>query len=149
MSYARWVLAGLAAVAMSACTTVHTGAPPRTAPPGIPSAPLELGDWQRATAGATLTQFERNVGQRYRPGLALSTVSSDLRRAEFNCADNRDTARGEPPDQICRKTVTADNCTHTWQVHLFDQDNNSVLTRARGLYDRRCGGDGLLGGPGE
>lgn len=149
MRHARLLLAGLVAFAAAACTTVPTGTPPRTAPPGIPSAPLELGDWRRASVGATLAQFERNVGQRYRPGLALSTAASDMRNNEFNCADNRDTTRGDPPDQICRKTVTVEGCTHTWQVHMFDENNNAVLLRTRGLYDRRCGSDGLLGGPGE
>lgn len=148
MRHARLCLAGLAAFT-GACTTMPTGAPPRTAPPGLPSAPLELGDWRRASPGATLSQFEQIVARRYQRGLALSTASSDLRRNAFNCADNRDTTRGDPPDQICRKTVTVEGCTHTWQVHLFDEDNNAILLRTRGLYDRRCGGDGLLGGPGE
>lgn len=148
MRYARLFLAGFVALT-GACTTLPTGSPPRTAPPGLPSAPLELGDWRRASPGATLGQFEQIVARRYLPGLALSTVSSDLRRNEFNCIDNRDNTRGEPPDQICRKTVTVDGCTHTWQVHLFDENNNAILMRTRGLYDRRCGGDGLLGGPGD
>jgi hypothetical protein len=29
---------------------------------------------------------------------------------------------------------------------LFEADGK--LSRTRGLYDRRCGGEGLLGGPG-
>ncbi|GAM98550.1 hypothetical protein U91I_02185 [alpha proteobacterium U9-1i] len=136
------------ALTAAACGTVQTSTPPRTAPPGIPSTPLELGNWQSASVGLTLTQFAENVARRYRPGLALSTVNADLRRQDFNCANNTDSVRGDPPDAICRKTETVNGCTHTWQVHLFDEDNNAILLRTRGLYDRRCGNDGLLGGPG-
>lgn len=136
------------ALAAVACSTVPTSTPPRNAPPGIPSTPLGLGDWQSASVGQTLTQFSENVARRYRPGLPLSTINADLRREEFNCANNTDSVRGDPPDAICRKTQTVNGCTHTWQVHLFDDNNNSLLLRTRGLYDRRCGNDGLLGGPG-
>ncbi len=141
------VLATLA-VMVGACATMPTSAPPRSAPPGIPSGAVELGDWRRASAPSVLHAFEEGVSRRYLPGLPLSSVTADLRGNAFTCADNRDTTRGSPPDAICRKTVTAEGCTHTWQVHVFDENNDSILARARGLYDRRCGGDGLLGGPG-
>lgn len=132
----------------AACGTVQTTTPSRNAPPGIPSSPLELGNWQNASVGATLTQFSQNVARRYQPGLPLSAVSADLRGQDFNCANNTDNVRGDPPDAICRKTETVSGCTHTWQVHLFDESDNQILLRTRGLYDRRCGNDGLLGGPG-
>lgn len=135
---------------VSACVTTPVGgvgAPSGSA--GIPSSPIDLGDWRRATPGAAGQFFEREVNARYRTGMALTAVSSDLRRNDFNCAGNRDTGgRGDPPDQICRKTVTVEGCTHTWQVHLFDANGDSLLARTRALYDRRCGSDGLLGGPG-
>lgn len=136
-------------LALAACATLPGGpaAPPGTS--GIPSAPLNLGDWRRATPSAAGQFFEHEIAARYRAGLALAAVSTDLRRNDFNCAANRDTSgRGDPPDQICRKTLTVEGCTHTWQVHLFDGENAEQLGRARALYDRRCGNDGLLGGPG-
>lgn len=133
----------------AACVTPVGGASTPSGPATIPSAPLNLGDWRRANANTIIQNFEREVSARYGLGLALSAVSADLRRNEFTCAANAQTSgRGDPADQVCRKTVSAENCTHTWQVHLFDENGNSALTRARALYDRRCGGDGLLGGPG-
>jgi hypothetical protein len=143
-----WVLA-LAILSAACASTPVGGASTPTGSSTIPSAALDLGDWRHATPAATLSAFESNVSSRYGEGLALSAVSADLRRNNFNCAANHDSVgRGDPPDQVCRKTVTDNGCTHTWQVHLFDQDNNGHLARTRGLYDRRCGGDGLLGGPG-
>jgi|CXWL01.1.fsa_nt_gi hypothetical protein len=134
---------------VAACATMPVGGV--STPTGsatIPSSPLELGDWRRASAAATLSQFQGNVTGRYGVGLALGAVSSDLRRNEFACAANTETGgRGDPPDQICRKAVTVSSCTHTWQVHMFDEAGDGRLARTRGLYDRRCGGDGLLGGP--
>ena len=94
-----------------------------------------------------LNGFQQEIAHRYGAGLPLADVTADLRRAQFNCASNHDAHRGDPPAQICRKTVTEAGCTHTWQVHLFDAAGDARLVRTRGLYDRRCGGDGLLGGP--
>lgn len=135
-------------LALSGCVT-PTSSPGTSPGSGIPSSPISYGDWRRASAAATAEFFQHEIGSRYRTGLALAVVSSDLRRNEFNCAGNSDTGgRGDPPDQICRKTVVLEGCTHTWQVHLYDTDGNGQLARARALYDRRCGNDGLLGGPG-
>ena len=144
MKYAAFALV----LALSACATVPVSVTPSA--PGaasIPSTPLELGDWRSASAAQILTGFEQTVNARYGAGLALTAATGDLRRAEFNCAaaPRDETGRGAPPAQICRRTVSANNCTHTWQVHLFGE--GGVLAHARGLYDRRCGGDGLLGGP--
>jgi len=144
-------LAAIAALALlAACATgaISDTAPP---PPGsttIPPTPLELGDWRNATAPATLAVFEANVARRYGAGLPLSDAIADLRRQEFTCTvpTRAEDGRGAPPAQACRRTMTASGCTHTWQVHLFA--NGGVLARSRGLYDRRCGNDGLLGGPG-
>lgn len=135
---------------LGACETLPTSGPVAPSGPAtIPSAPLSLGEWRSATEAATLAQFERTVASRYGAGLPIAAVSSDLRRNEFNCSDAPPRAsgnRGDPPEQVCRKTTTANGCTHTWQVHLFGPGQD--LARTRSLYDRRCGGDGLLGGPG-
>jgi hypothetical protein len=136
-----------AALALAACVSAPVGgvsAP--TGPATIPSSPLDLGDWRNASVSATLAAFQRNVASRYGAGAALSAVAADLRHNGFACA-RPPADRGDPPDQICRRTVTVNGCTHTWQAHLFDQNGDGRLARTRGLYDRRCGGDGLLGGP--
>ncbi|HVY84994.1 MAG TPA: hypothetical protein VG943_07665 [Caulobacterales bacterium] len=135
----------LSAAFLAACATTPVGpvAPP---PPSIPSTPLDMGDWRHATADAELSAFQNAVEHRYGAGLDLDGVTADLRRAQFTCNPNRDTV-GNPPAQICRKTITEAGCTHTWQVHLYDTSGDAKLARTRGLYDRRCGGDGLLGGP--
>lgn len=144
--------AALAALALlAACATAPVSAP--SAPAGgatIPSTPLDLGDWRNASAPATLAAFESNVTSRYGAGLAISAITRDLGAQQFTCAaaPAAEGGRGSPPAQVCRRTVTANSCTHTWQVHLFDENRSGRLARTRGLYDRRCGSDGLLGGPG-
>jgi hypothetical protein len=149
MKQFAWIAAALA-LGLSACaSTPLGGAGEPSGPASIPSSPLDLGNWRNASANATLEDFQRTINTRYGAGLAISAVSADLRRNEFNCAAaNRGDGRGDPPAQVCRKTVTVSGCTHTWQAHLFDANNDGRLARSRGLYDRRCGGDGLLGGPG-
>lgn len=144
----RFVAAVGLVLALGACQTVPTGVATPTGPATIASGPVELGDWRNASEQATLQAFQQGVAARYGAGVELSAASADLRRNEFTCgaAPPQDNGRGDPPAQVCRRTVTASGCTHTWQVHLFA--SNSVLSRTRGLYDRRCGGDGLLGGPG-
>jgi hypothetical protein len=135
----------VAVLLVAACETVPAAAPS----PGAAGfqGDLDLGDWRNANEAATLEAFQANVTGRYGAGLALSDASADLRRSEFNCgaAPPQDHGRGDPPEQVCRRTVTQGGCTHTWQVHLF---GNAQLARTRGLYDRRCGNEGLLGGPG-
>jgi hypothetical protein len=140
----------IAALLLSACETVPSSAPP---PPGvggpIAEGPLELGNWRNASEAATLSAFEQNVSSRYGAGVTVSDAAADLRRHDFSCGDappQDEQGRGEPPAQVCRRTVTESNCTHTWQAHLFEGDGRVV--RTRGLYDRRCGSEGLLGGPG-
>lgn len=147
----RFLAAAVLVFAIAACETTAVSSP--SAPSSsatIPTAPLELGDWRSASEAATLQAFQQNVTSRYGEGLAISAASGDLRRNDFNCgpAPEQDRGRGDPPVQVCRRTTTASGCTHTWQVHLFGADGNAQLSRTRGLYDRRCGGDGLLGGPG-
>lgn len=134
------------ALALASCATMPTSAPP---PPSatIPSEPLSLGDFRTASQADTLRAFQQNVSARYGAGLAISAVAADLRRNDFNCgpAPALDQGRGDPPAQVCRRTQTVSGCTHTWQVHVF---GSGQLDHTRGLYDRRCGNDGLLGGPG-
>jgi len=137
------------ALLLAACETVPTAG--TTGAPGgssIPAAPIELGDWRNAAAAEVLATFEQTAASRYAEGSPLSAAVGDLRHNEFNCgpAPPDESGRGDPPQQVCRRTMSANNCTHTWQVHLFAE--GGTLTRTRGLYDRRCGGDGLLGGPG-
>lgn len=136
--------------ALSACATPVSGP---TTPGGsdvIPATPLDLGNWRSASETATLSAFQQQVTSRYGAGLALTAVTTDLRRNQFSCAPapRAPDGRGDPPAQICRHTATSDGCAHTWQVHLFDGSGDQRLARTRGLYDRSCSGDGLLGGPG-
>jgi hypothetical protein len=150
MKHARTIAVSLALL-LGACETLPTSGSVTEAPGAaiIPSSPVNLGDWRNAPEAATLETFQQEVASRYGAGLEISAVSSDLRRNEFNCGAAPPRAegnRGDPPAQVCRKTTTANGCTHTWQVHLVGADG--ALVRTRGLYDRRCGGDGLLGGPG-
>lgn len=150
MNAARLFLLGALGAVLAACASMPVGG--TSAPAGgatIPSTPLELGDWRRASAAATLQTFQNNVTRRYGAGLQLAAVTADLRGQEFSCAAPRGgDGRGDPPAQVCRRTISASGCSHTWQVHLFDEGANARLARTRGLYDRRCGDDGLLGGPG-
>lgn len=128
---------------LAACVTTPTG------PASLPAGQLDLGDWRTASISATSARFQSAVQSRYRPGLSLAAASGDLSRQGFRCAANPD-RRGDPPDQVCRKTVSYESCTHTWQVHLYDRTPAALggpLARTRALYDRRCGGEGLLGGP--
>lgn len=134
--------------ALASCASLPIGQPAAPSAPRIPATPLELGDWRRASAETALSQFERIVAGRYAAGLALAAVTADLQLYEFTCAAPRAAAaRGDPPARTCRKTVSLNGCTHTWQAHLFDANGDGALARTRALYDRRCGGDGLLGGP--
>src|SRR5688572_14978936 len=142
------ILAAFAALA--GCTTPIGGVSTPAGSTTIPSTPVDLGDWRNASESATLGAFQQGVTRRYGAGLAISAATADLRRNGFNCgaAPPPDAGRGDPPAQVCRRTLTNSGCTHTWQVHLFDEGGSGQLARTRGLYDRRCGGDGLLGGPG-
>jgi len=142
-------------LALAACASVPTlpssggGAPPATASPratGMPTAPLDLGDLS-ANALAVERRFSNAVANRYPSGAALPAIEADLRRSGFACAPPA-SRRGDPPAQACRRAVRAQGCSHTFQVHLFDQSRDNRLARVRALYDRQCGGDGLLGGPG-
>lgn len=144
----RLAAAAILTFALAACeTTGVVEAPPAAV---IPAGDLDLGDYANASEAATLQAFQQNAMARYAPGARLEAATSDLSRQHFSCTDapEQDNGRGDPPAQVCRRTVTQNNCTHTWQVHLYDAAGEGVLQRTRGLYDRRCGNEGLLGGPG-
>lgn len=147
MKYAPMLFAALL---LSACETMPAAAPPAPEASAQLAGELDLGDWRRANEAATLTSFQQNVANRYAAGLSIAAAAADLQRNGFTCgaAPPLDEGRGSPPAQVCRRTLTENNCTHTWQVHLFDQNGDARLAQTRGLYDRRCGNDGLLGGPG-
>jgi hypothetical protein len=149
MKYARTIVVSLALL-LGACETLPTGGVTEPSGPSvIPSTPISLGDWRNANEATTLEAFQQGIASRYGAGLEVANVSADLRRNDFNCGAAPPRAegnRGDPPAQVCRKTTSANGCTHTWQVHLFG--DGAALSRTRGLYDRRCGSDGLLGGPG-
>ena len=145
MKYAPLVVAALL---LGACETLPNAAPPPAQEGARLEGELDLGDWRNASEAATLSAFQHNVTSRYVAGLPLRSATADLRGADFNCgaAPALDQGRGDPPAQVCRRTVTVNGCTHTWQVHLFEE--GGAVARPRGLYDRRCGNEGLLGGPG-
>lgn len=150
MGFTMKRFAALAALtlALAACETTGGVSAPPLVP--VPSTPLELGDYRNATEAQTLQAFQQHVAARYAPGVRINTAVEDLDDQEFSCGDapEQDNGRGDPPAQVCRRTITAANCTHTWQAHLYDTGGDGVLVRTRGLYDRRCGNEGLLGGPG-
>jgi hypothetical protein len=143
------LIAAAAGLLLAACAAMPPAATP-TEPGAVAIAPgpLDLGgEWRRASVGDVASRFERSVTARYGAGLTITQASGDLRANAFRCSAPQESDRGAPPDQVCSHTETAGDCTHTWQVHLFKGDNDA-LARTRALYDRRCGGDGLLGGPG-
>jgi hypothetical protein len=145
----RIAAVALMTFALAACET--TGVGPAAPPPvAIAAGELDLGDYRGASEAATLQAFQQNAAVRYAAGVHLDAAMADLSSQQFNCSDapEQDNGRGDPPVQVCRRTLTQNNCTHTWQVHLYDNSGDGVLTRTRGLYDRRCGNEGLLGGPG-
>ena len=145
MKYAALALSF--ALLVSACETTSGVEGTQGGAENVSSA-FDLGDWRHAAPADTLNQFQTAITARYSAGSSLSAAAADLRRNGFTCAaDNDATGRGTPPVQICRKTVTAENCTGTWQVHLFDTNGDGRIARARALFDRRCGSEGLLGGP--
>ena len=136
------------ALLLAACETLPAPTPSTEASAARFEGDIDLGEWRTADEAATLSAFQHNVTNRYGAGIAISDAAADLRRTEFSCGDAppQDQGRGSPPAQVCRRTITLNGCTHTWQVHLFGAEEHIASTRS--LYDRRCGNEGLLGGPG-
>lgn len=143
----------LALAALSACTTA-SGPTSAVTPRGVagPSGPIDLGDWRRSSQSAVVQRFSGALSRRYAAGSPLSAAAADLRANAFTCLAPIAGRSGDPPDQVCRRTVAEGDCTHTWQAHLWDDAPGvaAKITRVRGLYDKRCkADDGLLGGPGR
>ena len=138
----------LALIALAACETVATDATKPSVTPAI-TGDLTLGDsWRTQTQAQTLDAFAHTIAGRYGAGTLTERAIADLQHASFTCGENHDVGgRGSPPNEICRHTEVANGCTHTWQVHLFDTSGDGRITRARALFDKRCGREGLLGGP--
>jgi hypothetical protein len=136
-----------AALAATACAATPAPGPSAavSGPRGIPNTPLQLGEWREGSVSSALEQFRANVTERYAAGLPLNEVTRDLGRAEFRCGAAPEGAGGAPPAQVCRRAESEGDCTHTWQVLLYG--SAGTFDRARPLYDRHCGDDGLLGGP--
>lgn len=145
-----------AATLLAACSSgggMRDAGPAPTAPRGVsaPSGPIEIYDYRRASAATVAQSFARGIERRYAIGLAFLVALADLRASQFVCTASAAGRGGDPPDQVCRRSITENDCTHTWQVHLWDDAPGaaSKVSRVRGLHDRRCkADDGLLGGPG-
>lgn len=141
---------------LAACSTAPSpgagvGKPPPAAAPAratsMPTQPIDLGEPAKAGVDATTARFSGQILRRYPEKAALAAVEADLKRNSFACGPAK-ARRGDPPDRVCRRVLKAAGCTHTFQVHLFIDGKAATLDRIRALYDRQCGGDGLLGGPG-
>jgi hypothetical protein len=124
--------------------------PPRAVAPGVAAGltgPLDLGDWRSSSEAAVLQRFSAHVLRRWPTGTALAAAAGDLTGQGFACAPPRTAAGGDPPDRACKREAVAAGCTHVWQVYLYDDAGAVRLSRVRALYDKRCGRDGLAGGP--
>src|SRR4051794_16256194 len=97
----RYVAIALSlALLVSACETMSGGG---GAPSGAENAGggFDLGDWRNTAPADTLSQFQTTIAARYSVGSPLSGATADLRRNDFNCAQNTDSShRGTPPTQI-------------------------------------------------
>lgn len=143
------LMAALAVLALAAsCATQPVSTAPRR-PEGtgaIPSAALALGPYRSADADAVARAFNDQVLRRYGAGNTLAQAVQDLSRQRFGCSA-APSAQGDPPDRVCRRVVREQSCAHTFSVLLYDDPAPGGINRARGLYDRLCGGgSGLLGG---
>jgi hypothetical protein len=143
----RAALFALLALLLAACAAPGTTVPAApTGGPRIASGAIQLGDWARGSEPSVARSFAEAITHRYGMGLPLSAATADLRANQFTCAGAGD-RRGDPPDMVCRRSISAAGCLHTWQVHLYSDAGAQGLSRTRGLYDRSCSRDQLLGGP--
>lgn len=107
---------------------------------------MDFGDFRRGPDPSVLQRFSAHVARRWAPGSPIATAVADMRGQGFVCAPG--SGRGnDPPDQACRRTVAEGECTYIWQVFVFDDAGAVRVSRVRALYNRRCGRDGLAGGP--
>lgn len=149
----RLIALGAVAFLLAACATAgpstQTSAPAAATAPRAATGltgPVDLGDWRRGDANAILQRFSGHVLRRWPAGQPISTAVADLRSQGFSCAAPRGQG-GDPPDQSCRLTRTEAGCTYIWTVSLYDDAGATRLSRVRPLFDKRCGRDGLAGGP--
>jgi hypothetical protein len=127
------------ALVSAACTTTSGGG----STIGGPKGDLPLGETSAAESKLA-ADFAATVNARYTKGMPLNAATADLEKHKFNCGKPNSTG-GDPPAQVCRRPMKANGCDHTWQVHLFTEAGQAAVSRARGLYDRACGADDLLG----
>ncbi|MBL8550395.1 MAG: hypothetical protein JNJ73_10445 [Hyphomonadaceae bacterium] len=139
------VLVLFAALALASCAARPIGATAPTGAGRIAEGRLDLGEWTRGSQDATARRFAQTIAARYGAGVPLQAAAADLRENQFSCAPNRE-RRGDPPDMICRRTIQGAGCINTWQVHLYSDAGSQGLTRTRGLFDKSCSRDELLGG---
>jgi len=145
-----------ATLALSACAVLTDARPPPAAvaphAASMPKTPIAVADLIRDDSGAAGGRFAAQMLARYPAGAPLSVVQADLTANSFACTPPpppvRGAPRGDPPVRICRREIRAADCKIGLQVHLFSGAPAGRLGRLRALYDRRCGADGLLGGPG-
>jgi hypothetical protein len=144
----------IAATCLAACETLAP-APASHAPPPRAVEPLggggltgaiDLGDWRRLPEAAVAQRFSAHINRRWAMGAALASVGADLAGQGFAC-DRLRLRRAEGPAQSCTLRRAEAGCTHIWTVALYDEPAGPRLQRVRSLYDRRCGRDGLAGGP--
>ena len=159
----QWVVLCAGLAALSACVSAPTAPPvvaqPRppvvTAPP-VTSAPaviiagtLGLGAWSAGRPGQVSQQFATSVQRRYPAGQVVAAAVEDLGQNGFTCGAVAAGALTDLPTQSCRRSFRDAGCSHIWLVRLFQERGSQRLSRSEGTYERACGGDGLLGGPGR
>lgn len=159
----QWVVVCAALAALSACVTSPIAPPVATRPtapvvtaPPVASAPavviagtLGLGDWSAGRPGQVSQQFASSVQRRYPTGQVVAAAVEDLGQNGFTCGAVAAGALTDLPSQSCRRSFRNADCSHIWLVRLYQERGTQRLSRSEGTYERACGGDGLLGGPGR
>ena len=141
------ILLAFLVVALAACAAGRPiGAMAPTGPGRIADGKIDLGDWARGSQDSVARRFAETIAARYGSGVPIAAAAADLRSNQFNCAANAE-RRGDPPDMSCRRTISGAGCINTWQVHLYNDRGAQGLSRTRGLYDKTCSRDQLLGAP--
>src|SRR5450432_2134753 len=115
----RFVLALVSASVLAACST--SGLAPASLANGVgaPKGEVPLGDYGALEEARIGADFSTTVAARYQKGLAMKLAVGDLDRSKFTCGPPaKSKAVGDPPSAVCRRSIGAGACTHTWQVHL-------------------------------